>query len=86
MSVETMNKPINADEEWDAGDMGCGILVLELRKKLRAQPGAIFKVTATDLGAPEDLPAWCRITGNDLIHHDPVAKSYWIKSRLEWKR
>lgn len=86
MFVEAMSNSIDADEEWDAGDMGCGILVLELRKKLRAQPGAVFKVRATDLGAPEDLPAWCRITGNDLIHHDPATNSYWIKSRLEWKR
>ncbi len=86
MSVETMRTPIRADEEWDAGDMGCGELVLELRKKLRAQPGSVFKVTATDLGAPEDLPAWCRITNNELLHHDPKTKSYWIKSRLDWKR
>ncbi len=86
MSAEVMSKPLHADEEWDAGDMGCGILVLELRKKLRAQPGAIFKVIALDLGAPEDLPAWCRLTGNELVHHDPATKSYWIKSRLEWKR
>lgn len=53
---------------WDAGDMGCGELVLALRGRLNAlPPGAVLKVTATDPAAPEDLPAWCRMTGNPLV-------------------
>jgi tRNA 2-thiouridine synthesizing protein A len=53
---------------WDAGDMGCGELVLALRLRLNALPaGAVLKVTATDPAAPEDLPAWCRLTGNELV-------------------
>lgn len=53
---------------WDAGDMGCGELVLALRGRLNALPaGAVLKVTATDPAAPEDLPAWCRLTGNPLV-------------------
>jgi tRNA 2-thiouridine synthesizing protein A len=54
--------------DWDAGDMGCGELVLALRGRLNALPsGAVLKVTATDPAAPEDLPAWCRLTGNLLV-------------------
>lgn len=53
---------------WDAGDMGCGELVLALRQRLHALPaGAVLKVTAADPAAPEDLPAWCRLTGNVLV-------------------
>ena len=53
---------------WDAGDMGCGELVLALRLRLSALPaGGVLKVTATDPAAPEDLPAWCRLTGNPLV-------------------
>jgi tRNA 2-thiouridine synthesizing protein A len=53
---------------WDAGDLGCGELVLALRLRLNALPaGSVLKVTATDLAAPEDLPAWCRLTGNRLV-------------------
>jgi tRNA 2-thiouridine synthesizing protein A len=56
------------DAEWDAGDMGCGELVLELRMRLKAlQPGQLFKLTARDPGAIEDLPAWCRMTGQRLV-------------------
>lgn len=57
------------DTEWDAGDMACGDLVLELRARLRAlPPGSVLLVTADDPGAPEDLPAWCRMTGHRLVY------------------
>jgi tRNA 2-thiouridine synthesizing protein A len=61
-----------ADAEWDAGFMGCGDLVLELRNRLeRIRPGGVLRVTARDPGAPEDLPAWCRLTGNALVDVTP---------------
>jgi tRNA 2-thiouridine synthesizing protein A len=54
--------------EWNAGDMGCGDLVLELRLKVNAmEPGQVLKVTATDPGAPEDIPAWCGLVGHTLV-------------------
>ncbi len=53
---------------WDAGDMSCGDLVLALRGRLGAlAPGAVLKVIARDPAAPEDLPAWCRLTGHRLL-------------------
>jgi tRNA 2-thiouridine synthesizing protein A len=52
---------------WDAGHMACGDLVLALRGRLNALPaGAVLRVTAHDPAAPEDLPAWCRLTGHRL--------------------
>ena len=56
------------DAEWDAGDMGCGDLVLELRARVAGlPPGAVLRLVARDPGAPADLPAWCRMTGNTLV-------------------
>ncbi len=67
---------------WDAGDMGCGDLVLELRMRLRAiPPGQVLEVRATDPGAPEDLPAWCGLTGNRLVRAAPPR--YWIERKEE---
>jgi tRNA 2-thiouridine synthesizing protein A len=58
-----------ADVEWDAGDMGCGDLVLELRFRFEAmKPGSILRVVARDPGAPADMPAWCGMTGHTLVH------------------
>lgn len=76
--------PIVADAEWDAGDMGCGELVLELRGKLRRMPGGIIRVVSRDRGAPEDIPAWCRMTENTLVRHDPETCAFWIRSRTQW--
>jgi tRNA 2-thiouridine synthesizing protein A len=59
------------DAEWDAGDLGCGDLVLALRLRLKELPaGAVLAVRATDPAAPEDLPAWCGLTGHTLVAAD----------------
>lgn len=75
---------IIAAETLDAGHMGCGELVMLLRMRLKAMPGAVMRVVALDSGAPEDLPAWCRMTRNPLLHHDPQTHSFWIRSRTDW--
>ena len=72
----------NCDAEWDAGDIGCGDLVLELRMRLRSvEPGQTLKVIARDPGAAEDLPAWCRLTGHTLVASGHPA--YWIKRKMD---
>jgi tRNA 2-thiouridine synthesizing protein A len=63
---------VSHDAEWDAGDTGCGDLVLELRHRVTAlEPGAVFRLVARDPGAPADLPAWCRMTGHTLLSAAP---------------
>jgi len=58
----------SADAHWDAGDLGCGDLVLELRLRLEAmRPGQLLQLIARDPGARADIPAWCRMTGHTLI-------------------
>jgi tRNA 2-thiouridine synthesizing protein A len=70
----------SSDAEWDAGDMGCGELVLELRLRLHAmRPGQIMKLCARDPGAPQDLPAWSRLTGHVLLRAEHP--NYWIKRK-----
>lgn len=67
-AMETPSAGTSPDAEWDAGSMGCGDLVLELRQRLaQVKPGGVLRIRATDPGAPEDLPAWCRLTGHELI-------------------
>lgn len=54
-------------DRWDAGPMGCGELVIALRGRVRAlEPGQLLLLIATDPGAVEDIPAWCRLTGHPL--------------------
>lgn len=69
-----------ADDEFDAGDMGCGELVLELRQQLFARaPREVLRVTARDPAAPVDLPAWCGLTGHRLVAARPP--EYWIERK-----
>ncbi len=57
-----------ADTTWDAGDLGCGELVLQLRFRIeQLEPGALLRLVALDPGARADLPAWCRLTGHALV-------------------
>jgi len=69
------------DAIWDAGDLGCGELVLELRRRLNAMPGRTLKVVVCDPGAPADIPAWCRLTRHTLLRAEPPA--YWIRARAQ---
>ena len=69
---------INADDEWDAGDRGCGEIIILLRRRMQGlNPGAILKLTARDRGAHADLPAWCRMTGRRLLRAEHP--EYWIQ-------
>jgi tRNA 2-thiouridine synthesizing protein A len=69
-----------ADVDWDAGDLACGELVLELRLRMRQlASGQVLRLTARDPGAPADIPAWCRMTGHTLLHTDPATQTYFIQ-------
>ncbi len=68
--------------EWDAGDLGCGDLLIRLRFLLQdMRPDEIIRVHATDPGAIQDLPAWCRLTGERIVEQDLQRHLYWIQRK-----
>jgi tRNA 2-thiouridine synthesizing protein A len=77
---EDKGESLSAAAEWDAGDMGCGELVMALRLRMQGLPaGTVIRVTATDPAAPEDLPAWCRLCGHTLVAMNHP--QYWIRRK-----
>jgi TusA-related sulfurtransferase len=62
----------------------CPMPVLTLAKAMKAlQPGQVLALSATDLGAQRDIPAWAEKTGNTLletIEEDGVLTFYLKKS------
>lgn len=59
---------IKPDETLDLGVKACGELVIGLMRKARTiADGKVLEVRALDAGAPDDIPAWCRMTGNKLL-------------------
>ncbi len=55
-------------KHWNAGVTGCGQLIVGLKREIAdVESGELLRVTALDAGAPEDIPAWCRMTGHELV-------------------
>lgn len=72
--------PDDAHVVLDVGDTLCGELALLLRAELRRmEAGQVLEVVARDSAAPQDLPAWCDVTGHRLIRAEHP--HYWIRRR-----
>ncbi len=68
----SMDTSIHADFFLDLGEKACGQLVMEVMLAMRdLSAGQTLLVTAYDPAAPEDLAAWCRMTGNTLVQTLP---------------
>lgn len=49
------------------GEM-CPMPVVELAKKVKTlEIGQEFEMVSDDVGSKEDVPAWCKRTGNQLL-------------------
>jgi len=62
------------DASFDGGDLDCGSgLLLLIRKHIDPLPrGGLLEILSTEGSVREDLPAWCRLTGNDLVSSVPA--------------
>ncbi len=60
---------IAPDQRFDGGDLDCGNgLLLLIRKHLDPlRPGEHLEILSTETSVDEDLPAWCRLTHNELV-------------------
>ena len=61
--------PLEPDVSFDGGNMDCGNgLLLLIRKHIDPlPPGGVLEVRSREISVDEDLPAWCRLTGNEFI-------------------
>jgi tRNA 2-thiouridine synthesizing protein A len=52
----------------DTKGLNCPLPVLRVKKAIKdVPPEGVLQVLATDPGAPKDLEAFCRATGNQLL-------------------
>src|SRR4051812_43866403 len=69
--------PHDPAASFDGGDMDCGNgLLLQIRRRIDPlDAGQLLEILSTEPSVAEDLPAWCRMTGNDLVStwHDVEA-------------
>lgn len=75
--------PVTPDASFDGGDLDCGSgLLLLIRRHLDPlRPGQLLEVRSTEPSVDEDLPAWARLTGNELVSktRDGRRRSFLIR-------
>ena len=73
-----MGHPFPPDVAFDGGDLDCGNgLLLLIRRHIDPLPlGGLLEVRSTEISVGEDLPAWCRMTNNELVSHYREGKEW----------
>ena len=62
--VSSMDK----NDTLDAKGLMCPMPIVKLAKKMKDMPvGSVLELIADDVGSKEDVPAWCKRTGNELV-------------------
>jgi 5-methyltetrahydropteroyltriglutamate--homocysteine methyltransferase len=61
--------PFEPAARFDGGDLDCGSgLLLQIRRRIDPlDSGQLLEIHSTESSVAEDLPAWCRLTGNKLV-------------------
>ena len=63
--------------ELDARHLLCPMPVIRLQDCMSAQPtGTVIRVTCTDPGTQNDIPAWCRVNGHTLVSAEAIGQEY----------
>jgi len=72
-----MAHPWEARVRFDGGDLDCGNgLLLLIRPHIDPlAPGELLEVRSTEISVDEDLPAWCRMTRNELVSHQKEGRA-----------
>lgn len=62
--------PYEPQDAFDGGELDCGNgLLLLIRKHIDPlQPGELLEILSMEASVEEDLPAWCRLTGNEMVN------------------
>ncbi len=59
----------------DARGLMCPMPIVHLAKKVKEmKSGQVLELLADDVGAKEDVPAWCSRTGNQLVGTEEEGK------------
>ncbi|HLE26775.1 MAG TPA: sulfurtransferase TusA family protein [Anaerolineales bacterium] len=73
---------LQEDKTLDCSGMLCPLPVIKTSKTIKEmQVGQVLKMIATDPGAPADMEAWSRQTGNELLdsHQEDGKFVFYLK-------
>lgn len=59
---------MRADVTLDAYGLLCPVPIIKTADKIKEMKiGQVLEVIATDIGIKEDMPAWCKATGQEYL-------------------
>lgn len=73
---------MQTDATLDAKGLMCPMPIVQLAKKVKElKSGQVLELIVDDVGAKEDVPAWCSRTGNQLLGVEEEGKvlRFYIK-------
>ncbi|WNF38998.1 sulfurtransferase TusA family protein [Bacillaceae bacterium IKA-2] len=73
---------MTADKVLDAKNLACPMPIVKTKKAMNdLESGQVLEIHATDKGAKNDLTAWAKATGHELVadsEENDIFK-FWIK-------
>jgi len=71
---------MRADVKLDCFGLLCPMPIIQTAKKIKEMKiGEVLEVSSTDKGIKEDMPAWCRQTGQEYLgleEEEEIIKAY----------
>lgn len=78
----TKERKMKADAKLDCFGLLCPLPIIKTEKKLKEmKAGEVLEVIATDEGIKEDMPAWCRLTGQEYFGWEKEGEVYKVYVR-----
>ncbi len=73
---------MKADQSLDCIGLYCPIPIVKTAEKIKQlKQGEVLEVVADDIGIKQDMPAWCRATGNEFLGIEEEAGEYKVYIR-----
>ena len=73
---------MRADAKLDCFGLLCPMPIIETQKKIREMHvGQVLEVVSTDEAVKEDMPSWCRLTGNEFLGIEKEGNVYEVYVR-----
>ncbi|WP_096156708.1 MULTISPECIES: sulfurtransferase TusA family protein [Bacillus] len=73
---------MNADKVLDAKGLACPMPIVRTKKAMNElESGQVLEILTTDKGAKNDLTAWAKAGGHELLNHEENGDvfTFWIK-------
>ena len=78
---------MKADETLDCVGLYCPMPIVHTAKKIKEmRSGQVLEVLSDDEGIKEDMPSWCKTTGNEFLgiqEENNIYKAFLKKSGQE---